>query len=395
MQRRKTAGKSVRTAAALLMALLLVVFLTAKPGLALDVSRPVSITVDFGEDSALDGEAGAAVVDLYYVGQTVDSVEDEISLRAIAPFNELDLSAGQDRDSLRRLTDAAMEIVLASGSPIVSGAAPGMHISAGDDGKPLAAGMYLVVPHGADLSPAEYCVRAEDESGEVHILTVATGSGREYTFQPLLLTLPILSGAEELYDIEISGSGEEFIYDARISFKYEYEEEPEEPEKPEEPEEPEEPEVGSLKIIKTLRSHRVGDHASFLFSVDVRLDGILVRSNIYTLSFDAAVDVRLDGILIRSNIYTLSFDAAGEQDLIIDDLPVGAEVTVAEVYSGASYAPVGPTEETVVIEAETEEEVHFVNDYEESPREGDSLINRFTYSGSLGWSWEKVPASEG
>ena len=373
MQRRKTAGKSVRTAAALLMALLLVVFLTAKPGLALDVSRPVSITVDFGEDSALDGEGGVAVVDLYYVGQTVDSVEDEISLRAIAPFNELDLSAGQDRDSLRRLTDAAMEIVLASGSPIVSGAAPGMHISAGDDGKPLTAGMYLVVPHGADLSPAEYCVRGADESGEVHILTVATGSGREYTFQPLLLTLPILSGAEELYDIEISGSGEEFIYDARISFKYEYEEETEEPEKPEEPEEPEEPEVGSLKIIKTLRSHRVGDHASFLFSVDVRLDGIL----------------------IRSNIYTLSFDAAGEQDLIIDDLPVGAEVTVAEVYSGASYVPVGPTEETVVIEAETEEEVHFVNDYEESQREGDSLVNRFTYSGSLGWSWEKVPASEG
>ena len=370
MQKRKTAGISVRTAAALLMALLLVVFLTAKPGLALDVSRPVSITVDFGEDSALDGEAGAAVVDLYYVGQTESDGEDEISLRAIAPFNELDLSAGQDRDSLRRLTDAAMEIVLATGSPIVSGAEPGKRISAGDDGKPLAAGMYLVVPHGADLSPAEYCVRAEDESGEVHILTVAKGSDREYTFQPQLLTLPILSGAEELYDIDISESGEEFIFDARISFKYEYEEEPG---GPEEPEEPEGPEVGSLKIIKTLRSHRVGDHASFLFSVDVRLDGIL----------------------IRSNIYTLSFDAAGEQDLIIDDLPVGAEVTVAEVYSGASYAPVGPTEETVVIEAETEEEVHFVNDYEESPREGDSLINRFTYSGSLGWSWEKVPASAG
>ncbi len=353
MQKRMTA----RTAAALLAALLLVFFLSAGPGLAVDVSRSVSLDVGIGDsDGADELLLRSVVVDLYLVGQAVDGGPDEIALRPVSEFAQLDLSSGRDRGALRRLTDAAMEIALSSAAPVVSGAVPGDRIAAGSDGKPLAAGMYLVVPHGVGLAPEEYVVRAADDTGEVHILTVAGSADGDYTFQPQLLTLPIRAGTSELYDCDVLESGGDYVYNARILFKYE-----------------KALLRGRIKLTKTLLSHAEGDTPSFLFSVDVRQGSSL----------------------IFSNVYTLTFDAAGQKSLLIEDLPVGAEVTVTEVYSGPGYELVSPTVQTAVVAADEIVEVSFANRRQDTDVGGGSLINRFAYAADTGWSWQQLPASEG
>lgn len=50
-----------------------------------------------------------------------------------------------------------------------------------------------------------------------------------------------------------------------------------------------------------------------------------------------------------SNVYKLSFTDTGSRSLTITDLPAGAEVTVTEVYTGASYSlTTDPTQKTTI-----------------------------------------------
>ena len=109
---------------------------------------------------------------------------------------------------------------------------------------------------------------------------------------------------------------------------------------------------GSLDIVKTLDTFNQSlGKASFVFDVEATLDGKSVFSN----------------------VYTLVFNGAGSQTLTVKDIPAGAEVTVTEVYSGASYTQVATATDlerneqkvlTADIVADSTATVGFENDFD-------------------------------
>lgn len=119
--------------------------------------------------------------------------------------------------------------------------------------------------------------------------------------------------------------------------------------------------LGSLEINKTLTSYNatVGG-ATFVFHVNVE---------------------KLDGT-VTNNVYKMEFNGAGNDKLIINDLPAGATVTVTEEYTGASYrlSPDNGPQVTKII-AEEEEgnpvSVSFVNEYNGGQNGGTGIVNRF------------------
>lgn len=126
---------------------------------------------------------------------------------------------------------------------------------------------------------------------------------------------------------------------------------------------------GNLVINKTLTSYNatVGG-ATFVFHVNVK---------------------KLDGT-VTNNVYKMEFDGAGNDSFTIGDLPAGAEVTVTEAYSGASYKLVSDNDQKTTIIAQEEEgnpvSISFVNEYDGGQNGGSGVVNRFYKDGgTLGW----------
>lgn len=132
---------------------------------------------------------------------------------------------------------------------------------------------------------------------------------------------------------------------------------------------------GNLVINKTLTSYNatVGG-ATFVFHVNVK---------------------KLDGT-VTNNVYKMEFDGAGNDSFTIGDLPAGAEVTVTEAYSGASYKLVSDNEQQVTIIASEEEgnpvSVSFTNEYDGGQNGGTGIVNRFYMeNGSVDWENDLKP----
>ena len=98
----------------------------------------------------------------------------------------------------------------------------------------------------------------------------------------------------------------------------------------------------------------------------------------------------LNGQNVYSNVVTISFTEAGQKSVVIEDLPVGAEVTVKEVYTGAVYTVVTADTQTAVIPANDVVSVAFTNGYDNTDRDGGVVINQFDYNADSGWGWTKV-----
>ena len=119
-----------------------------------------------------------------------------------------------------------------------------------------------------------------------------------------------------------------------------------------------------------------------------------------TASFVYTVEAKLDGKIVFSNVYALNFNKAGEAYIEIADedgnpiIPAGAEVTVTEEYTGASYKMtassytmnqqdengnyVQQAVEKPIIDAQEELVANFTNDYDEELQVGGiSVINTF------------------
>ncbi len=132
-----------------------------------------------------------------------------------------------------------------------------------------------------------------------------------------------------------------------------------------------EPRFGSVAIEKSLLTYESAEPATFVF--DIRAE--------------------LDGTVVYSNVIAMTFTSAGERRELIDRIPVGAEVTVREIYSGARYRSTAATEGTVVVSAEEIGVVSFENDYAETPTGGHGIINRFTFDGET-WRWEQTDGTD-
>ena len=146
---------------------------------------------------------------------------------------------------------------------------------------------------------------------------------------------------------------------------------------------------GDLVVEKDLKSFNatVGG-ATFVFQVEATKD--------YT-AIGGAVEK------VYSDVVSITFDAAGNKTVLVEDIPAGAEVTVTEVYSGGSYAPVDGANrfETVIVADEVVEDelrtetvaaVTFENEYDDRLNGGSGVVNHFE-EGENGWTWTVNPAS--
>ena len=99
---------------------------------------------------------------------------------------------------------------------------------------------------------------------------------------------------------------------------------------------------GKLQIVKILKTlYKPYGDATFVFKVEYKY-----------------------GDVVFSNVYDYNFTKAGKKDDVVLEIPAGVEVTVEEVYKGASYSLDGPAKRKVTILPDKTSEVKFVNDYD-------------------------------
>ena len=131
--------------------------------------------------------------------------------------------------------------------------------------------------------------------------------------------------------------------------------------------------LGDLVINKTLSSYNASaGGAYFVYEVSVK---------------------RLGEETAETNVYKISFTGAGSDSLTITGLPAGAEVTVKEVYTGASYKLTTEAEQTTTIKAAPDEgdyepaSVSFTNTWDEGKKNGGTgVVNTFyREDGTINW----------
>jgi hypothetical protein len=326
--------------------------MTAK---AVDLTQDCSLTVDPGGDSqeVTDDLAEAEVViDLYKVADAVpDEVYDTYSYNAVSIYTSLseglsDLSSMSNEEWHQLALDAA-NLTLNSGQTIakaVEGASVNEKISG------LQSGLYLLIARGNGIE--DYITTVEDEDGEESLVTIAHSKEYVYSFSPELISIPSKE-ADEKGTISTANPGE-WQYDLNIKLK------PEQSVR-----------FGNLSITKTLQSYEGSEPATFVFSIEAVLDGETVYSN----------------------VAALNFTSAGQQEVLIEDqIPVGAEVTVTEVYSGSRYTVTSETQQTVTIGTPDEgtASVAFTNTYSGANKGGHGIINHFTKDGTWNWNPENA-----
>lgn len=114
-------------------------------------------------------------------------------------------------------------------------------------------------------------------------------------------------------------------------------------------------------------------------------------------SFVFEIKAVRDDRVVYNDVVSLDFDSYGTESVRIEKLPVGAEVTVTEVYSGANYVPAdGNNVKSAVIAAGEETvKVSFENEYKGTNNGGNaSVVNHFVYgkdeAGQENLQWEKL-----
>lgn len=107
--------------------------------------------------------------------------------------------------------------------------------------------------------------------------------------------------------------------------------------------------------------------------------------------------------VVYSNAVSMTFDGPGIQsELIADKIPVGAQVTVTEVYSGAAYQVAAGSAQVQTVtmanadagSADFANIASFQNVYDGSGREGAAITNHFEYMDDgegLIWNWTQDP----
>lgn len=192
-----------------------------------------------------------------------------------------------------------------------------------------------------ELSVGMYLVAAQTSSSAQY----------EYRFTPYLLSLP-----NNYYG---TSGNDDWVYDVTTSLKPEREDR-----------------FGSLIIDKTLTSYNESlGSTTFIFQIE----GVK------------------DGEKVYSDVVSLVFSGAGTKSVMVDKIPAGTEVTVTEIYSGASYELTSAPSQTVVIVAGSEDtdsqesaavHVSFTNKYNDKLNGGASVVNHFTNEEGV-WSVEQ------
>ena len=314
---------------------------------AIDFDKSCSLTVNAaGGEFAEDAAAADVVIDLYKVADAKPvSGYDTYTYEFTGDYTDLAISDDPDEEAWKALTQEAAQIALDGKTPVINGAPAGEAI--GD----LSCGLYLVIARGKDV--ADYKVTVTGEDGKESIATIAMSNEYIYEFSPSLVSLP---GKEADADGSINTSGPgDWLYDFTVTMKC-----------------ARELRYGSLEIVKTLSSYETKDPATFVFDVTAVLGDKVVYSD----------------------VVSLTFTEPGQKNMLIDKIPVGAQVTVTEIYSGSVYRPTSEVTRNTVIEADEVVSVTFTNTYDDENRGGGSITNHFEYDSESGWGWTQIPDSE-
>ncbi len=323
----------------------------------------------FGEDL----ESSGVVVDLYLIARAVKTPGYDAYHYETMPGYDLDISgltAGNDGENQtalsagrwEELAQQAAEAALNETAPCIP--AEGSGKPAGSLIPDLDAGLYLIIARGGDLSEiADYKMEMNPEEpvsreGTVRIATIANSTQYTYAFLPQLVSLPTKQADTD--GVVSTANPGDWIFDMAVNLK---------PERLSR--------YGSLEIVKTLSEYEtmggIQESATFVFEVTGRLNDEVVYSN----------------------VESITFTAAGQESVVLNRIPAGAEVTVTEVYSGSSYELTVPGDRTAVIGADSVVSVEFENEYDGRRTNGHGIKNQFVYDEEAGrWNWYSSPAQD-
>ena len=271
----------------------------------------------------------------YYTFKVADAYKDKVKIPDVTDskvWSDLaQVAAGIVKDSLKTTTPITPDVTEKAGTNITG----------------LKGGLYLVLARGSAVT--DYFDETEttvtDANGNTttkkDIVTVAYGDANVYKFAPEFVALPTKAPDPVTGEIN-TAANTDWLYSATISLKPSWE-----------------PRYGKLKIIKDLLTYEKSEDTFFIFSVDAKKK---VGDEIKT---------------VFSNVYTLKFSNTGKEELIIDKLPAGCEVTVTENYTGCNYKLVSDATKQVVILADDLVSVTFVNDYEHRDKHCGAITNHF------------------
>lgn len=313
-----------------------------------DVNKSCTLTVNPGnEELAGDLQGADVVIDLYKIADAVpDSVYDTYTYDFQGAYAGLKYSENPDNGEWNRLAAEAAKIALNGQTPEIAGQPAGGKISVPKGG------LYLIAARGKDI--ADYITTVKGGDGAENLATIANSGEYTYTFLPSLVSLPSKE-AEPGQPANTANPGG-WLYDVAVTLKPERDNR-----------------FGSLEIVKTLQQYEVKDPATFVFAVKAVL-------NAGTENEKTVLD----------DVVSISFTASdpGQKSYRIDNLPVGAQVTVTEIYSGAVYQVTGQPEQTVVIPANDIVSAPFTNDYNTTDKGGGAVTNHFDYND--GWNWTPI-----
>ena len=403
MERKKTEmrKKGRGRIAAALSAMLLIILTSAVPGFAQD-SVPMdlshgSVTVTIPQDEEfeqlrqLNGE-GAVTVDLYKVAAASPLVINEQAYDAYVfdwsesgfagcedAYKEIQKKAEEDESKvtasdINSFTQKLAQTVLTEKTVTAATAsgAMGEKIEVGQTG------LYLILVHGTDMAMDAY---TKEGAADTALTTIVNGSGSQYQFAPMLVSIPNRGLGDFSGDLVIDGD-ETAIFGAavgrtsnvnapwvndmsieakvRVGSLY-----------------------GSLQISKTLARYETMDGridpGTFVFRVTARE------------SQDPASAVKYTNV--ASIVLT---DAGTTNTATLNQIPLGSFVTVEEIYAGPNYtlAPAqGPVEITADdpdTEAVEMVQVSFTNTYDGTHWNGGGSVNNHfgTIEADNGWSWD-------
>lgn len=231
----------------------------------------------------------------------------------------------------------------------------------------LGAGLYLMVPRSSSdvLTKKEITYKDYDKyldkSDPESYVTFAYSYTKEYRYLPQLVALP--NTAETILpDQEIKTSDGEWKDDITVTLKGERKDR-----------------LSKFRIVKDLRTYESRQPATFVYSVEASLpDGTKVYSNVASIVFTPE-----DGAGTKSLIFRYDDGTEFKENEILANIPVGATVTVKEIYSGANYEfKSSSTDPDPMITLPPDQDpatATFVNDYTNTDKGGGSINNEFSY----------------
>ena len=328
-----------------------------------ETPKACSINVQFAGDTSgylEDLETVSPVYDLYLVANVKDP-EGAYRIELTEPFAGLTLPDrginDQAGEQWSKLADEALKIVANDTSlPTVAPDA-------------LTQGVYLVVPHndGATdyFKTVKKTVTGEDgtETTTEELVSIVETDAYVYQYGAHLIALPMKTA--DTTATQATWDEGEWIYEGiKVVLKPE-----------------QKPRNGNLKIVKTLNGYVGPDPAKFVFKIEATYKGEKVYSDVRAITFTA--------------------DGSGE--VVLEKLiPVGAEVTVTEVYQGSRYELVGegtffieqigedgnivvvPADSLIIRENPSVARVDFSNKHDNTDTGGTGVVNTYTYDETAG-----------